>query len=174
MMLKGKIVIGFGVIAASTLAVLGQGGTPNAIVGEALVYEQHHDTTFNRRNINSRKKWITPELYRLFLAELAREERETREHPDEKPYFGDGLSFGPLKELCEQNGRVYRQQFSVRKAKIVGRSATVPVSFFYHRACGGRPVIYRFKLVRRHSRWRIDDIDYGSNETLRKALRRAS
>ena len=160
------------------MVAFGQSSTPVGTVKSVLVYEQQHDNvrdlTFNRRNLNIYKKWITPELYRLFLVELSREQREARVHPDEKPYFGDGMDFGPGKEYCKAHGRVYTQQFSLRKAIVSGGSAIVPASFFYNKACGVvEPTVYRFKLVRRPSSWLIDDIDYRDNTTLRRDLRRA-
>jgi hypothetical protein len=155
----------------------GQSSTPSGTIRSVLHYEQRHDnardSSFNKRNLKIYRRWITPSLHRLFLSELAREEQEARSHPDEKPYLGDGMQFGPIKEYCKENNRVYRQQFSLRKAIVSGSSAIVPASFFYNRACGGgKPTVYRFKLVRRSSVWLIDDIDYGQNGTLRQVLRR--
>lgn len=177
-LLKGKIIVFLFLLTALTNVALAQSNTPAGTVRAVLLYEQRHDNArdkiFNRRNLNIYKKWITPQLYRLFLIELARENKEAKLRPDEKPYFGDGMDFGPMKEYCKKNDRVYRQQFSLRKAIISGRSANVPVSFFYNKACGiVEPTIYRFKLVRRSSTWLIDDIIYDrSGGTLRKDLRR--
>lgn len=156
-----------------------QSSTAAGTVGTVLAYEQQHDnardTIFNRRNLNIFKKWITPELYRLFDLELARENREAKLHPDDKPYFGDGMGFGPMKEYCKENGRVYTQQFSLRKAVSSARFTIVPAEFFYHKACGGGDaIVYKFKLVRRPSGWLIDDIDYGTNGSLRGDLQRPS
>lgn len=160
--------------------IFGQSSTAAGTVKTVLAYEQQHDNArdgiFNRRNLNIYKKWITPELFRLFLVELAREEREVQLHPGDKPKWGDGMDFSPVKEYCKENGRVYTQQYSLGKA-IRSRSATIiPASFFYKACDGGEPTIYRFKVVRRKSRWLIDDIDYGTdgtNGTLRGDLTRA-
>ncbi|MGB7207638.1 MAG: hypothetical protein WBD27_03155 [Pyrinomonadaceae bacterium] len=162
-------------LASTTFA---QSPTAAGTVRTLLTYEKQHDNardmTFNQRNLNIYKKWITPELYRLFTVELAREKREAKLHPDDKPYFGDGMDFGPMKEYCKENGRVYKQQFSLRLAARSSKFTIVPAAFFYNKACGGGdPIIYRFKLVRRPSGWLIDDIDYGANGSLRRDLRRA-
>src|SRR6476469_350814 len=49
--------------------------SPTSTVRAALVYEQEPEKVdnviFNRRNIDIRKKWITRDLYDLYLVELA-------------------------------------------------------------------------------------------------------
>jgi hypothetical protein len=165
-------------VAVSARVMGGQTSTPAGTVRTLLQYEKEHDnardTTFNQRNLNIYRKWITPGLYKLFVIELARERHQAKLHPTDKPYFGDGMDFGPLKESCTENGRTYTQQFSLRKANTSGNTATVPVTFFYNKACGpGDSTVYRFKLVRRSSIWLIDDIDYGSKVTLQRDLRNA-
>ena len=172
-MMKTKVLISVLFIAAFAAVALGQRSTAAGTVRTLLTYEDKpHGATFNQQNLNRYKKWITPELYRLFKVALAREKRYIRLHPTNKPYFGDGMDFGPLKENCNANGRVYPQQFSIRKAVVSGTSATVRASFFWNKACGiDEPTIFRFKLVRRKSGWLIDDIDYRSNGgTLRTDL----
>ena len=140
------------------------------------MYEQEpkkvDNVIFNRRNIDIRKKWITRDLYDLYLVELAREEQEKKLAPDEKPYFGDGMSFGPMKEVgCWKNGRPVLQAFSIRKPKISGKIAIVPVGFYYP-GCGVGVETFGFQLTKTSAGWLIDDIDYGEKGTLRKDLQR--
>ncbi len=156
----------------------GRRSTPSRTVRSMLLYEQRHDnvrdTLLNRRNLNIYRRWITPSLYRLLLRELVREELESQLYPDDKPYFGDGMQFGYRKELCQKDGVQYNQQFSVKKARLARRSAIVPASFFYNKACdGGDPVVFQFKLVRVRGRWLIDDLDYGDGVELRKNMPKA-
>ena len=163
-------------IAMLTCTSCAQSTAPAAVVSEVMTYEQVHDNAddavFNLRNLKIYKKWITPELYELFLAELAREEKEAKLNPDDKPYFGDGMTFSPLKEFCKANGKIYTQQFSLQETVSSDDGAIVPVSFFYDKACGEtEPTVYRFRLLKQESVWLIDDIDYGENGSLRNDLR---
>jgi len=146
---------------------------------QILDYEENHDNdadmTFNRRNIEIRQKWITPSLYRLYLIELIREEREAKEHPDEKPYFGDGMDFGPLKEFCKAVDKIYPQRFSLSRSRIIGNYVYVRARFFYHKDCDGdEPIYYTFIFRKTGNAWLLNDIDYGKNGTLRRDLRRAN
>ena len=173
----GSWIAGTVLVCASISSALGQGSTPPETVRAVLIYEQRHDNArdsiLNKRNLDTYRKWMTASLYQLFLTELAREEQEARIHTDEKPYLGDGMQFSPVKEYCKENGRVYKQQFSLSKGTASRGSAIVPASFFYNKACGGRePTVVRFTLVRRPSGWLIDDIDYGPNGSLRRVLGR--
>ncbi|HEY0429416.1 MAG TPA: hypothetical protein VGC76_16670 [Pyrinomonadaceae bacterium] len=150
-----------------------------AALQQILSYEKTHDnatdTIFNRRNLEIRRKWMTPSLYRLYLIELAREEREAKEHPDEKPYFGDGMDFGPLKELCKVGDRIYSQKFSFSRGRFIGNYAYLRARFFYHPECdGNEPTYYAFIFRKLGKAWLLDNIDYGRNGgTLRRSLRRA-
>ncbi len=173
--MKIKIFISFLFVAVFTAVALGQSSTPAGTVRSVLVYEKStNDTGFSKRRLKVYKKWVTPELYKLLEADLVREKRYIQEHPTNKPYWGDGFFFGTWWDNCKANGRDYTSQFSVRKAIISGDSAVVPAHFFYNKACHIDALnVNRFKLVRRPSGWLINDIDYGSNSTLRKDLRKA-
>ncbi|MBV9241187.1 MAG: hypothetical protein JO314_04180 [Acidobacteria bacterium] len=162
-------------ILATMSSTYAQRSAPSRTVHSMLVYEQHHDNTadvlLNRRNLNIYRQWITPSLYRVLLREFIREERESKLHPDEKPYFGDGMQFGARKEYCARNGVQYPQQFAVRRVQFVRGSAIVPAAFFYNKACdSGDPVVFKFKLVRVRGKWLIDDVDYGDGGELRKDM----
>lgn len=151
-----------------------------AALQRILGYEKTHDNStdmsFNRRNIEIRRKWITPSLYRLYLIELAREERVAKERPDDKPYFGDGMDFGPLKESCTVGDKIYPQKFSLGRSRIISNYAYVRARFFYHPDCNGGddPTYYTFIFRKTGKVWLLDNIDYGRNRgTLRRDLRRA-
>ena len=147
--------------------------TPSDVVRKALSYDQLHDTVFNRENIDLRRKWMTHSLYRLFATELIREEREAKERPEDKPYFGDWAGFSAPSELCKVGEVIYPLRFSLSKTRFVGGLAYVRARFFYHFDCDhGQHRFYTFILRKVRSTWRIDNIDYGSNSTLRRVLRR--
>ena len=151
--------------------------TPRASLQKVLRYEEMHDNArdiiFDRRNIEIYRKWITPGLCRLYLIEVAREEREAKEHPDEKPYFGDGMTFCPMKELCRVRDKVFPQRFLLSKSRLIGNQAYIRARFFYHPDCDyGNHTFYSFILKKVGFAWLIDNIDYGKNGTLRRSLRR--
>lgn len=162
----------------STGLVIGQ-RPARSVLQDILRYEASHDNatdlTFNKRNLEFRRKWLTPSLYRLYLAELAREEKEATEHPDEKPYFGDGMNFGPMKELCRSAGKTYRQKFRLISSRATRDSAYLRSRFYYGpRECeGDKPTEYTFIFKKTNGSWLLDDINYGTNGTLRKDLSRA-
>jgi len=153
--------------------------TARAKLLQILSYEKTHDnaddTILNRRNIEIRRKWITRSLYRLYLIELAREEREMKAHPDEKPYFGDGMDFGPLKEFCKVGDNIYPQRFSLGRSRVIGNYTYVRARFFYHPDCDGdEPTYYTFIFRKTGKAWLLDNIDYEKNGgSLRRDLRRA-
>jgi hypothetical protein len=162
---------------ASSLVTMGQQRADDT-VRHALRYEQTHDNgpdiVFNRRNLEIRRKWMTLSLYRLYLIELAREERESKERPDEKPYLGDGMDFSPMKESCKVGNKFYLQRFLLSKARVLRTRAYVRARFFYHPDCDyGEYTYYTFILKRGGRAWFIDDIDYGKKRTLRGDLRRS-
>jgi hypothetical protein len=158
-------------------SALSQRSSPIGTVRAALRYESglRHGQLFDRKAINTRKKWITRGLYSLHLIELRRHNKEIAQHPDEKPSFGDGLYFGPIPETpCSRlPAEVNRQRSAVIGTTVRGTAATVKVRFYYTRKCvpGDSGRIYQFKMKRIGSRWLIDDVilDY-ENWTLRKEL----
>src|SRR4051794_7194202 len=136
-MIRERVFIAVLFIAAFTVSAIGQSSTPANTVKSVLTYEYSaHNNALDQRNLNRYKKWITPGLYKMYKVALARQERYIKLHPTNKPYFGDGMDLSPLKENCTANGRSYLPQFSVGKANVSGRSATVRASFFFNKGCG--------------------------------------
>ena len=70
-------------------------------------FSSSHSNVFDRRHIELRKNWYTKELYQLLLDQLQKDEANLRAHPTDKPFFGDGLDFEPLHELCYAGGKSY-------------------------------------------------------------------
>ena len=151
-----------------SLSVAAQ-NSPRATVGAFYRYDRSHSQTFNRRNIDARKRWFSTELYNLFLNELKREAAYLRKNPTDKPYFGDGLPFQPLQEKCEKGlnrGLVVKQEF------VRGGRAAATATFAYPTRCGDpMPVVYTIGLTKTKSGWVIDDINYGEDTTLKQRLR---
>ena len=126
---------------------------------------------FNRRHIESRKRWYTPDLYQLFLEELREQTALLKQHPDEKPFFGDGLDFRPLHEPCKANGKSYDRSQSISRSEAGKNRAYVDVKFAYPGVCTEEPIYYRVNLRKLGGRWLIDDWTYSSGKTLTREMK---
>lgn len=173
-MRKTRILSIFAAILVLFAQLPAQSPTPKAAVETFYRYDMSHAQTFNRSNIDARKRWFSAELYSLLLNELKREAAFLRKNPDEKPFFGDGLPFQPLQETCQNglNGRTRRA--TVKQESKRGGRAIATVTFAYPRPCPNPdPILYTLGLIRTNAGWVIDDINYGEDTTLRQRLRRA-
>lgn len=161
-------------IAIFTASAFAQQSTPKAAVESFYRFDGTHSQTFDRRNIDARKRWFSPELYRLLRNELRGESAYLRANPGDKPYFGDGLPFRPVDEPCQAGSRQLRRGLSIRQTFRSAAQATATSTFSYPRACkeGGDPIVYTVHLIRLSGRWLIDDVNFGENSTLKKTLRR--
>jgi hypothetical protein len=82
-------------------------------------YHLAHNKDFTVRNIQLRKRFLTPELYGLLIKELKRQAAESKAHPDEAPdYEGDPLT----------DSQEYPDSFRVGKAEMAGDVAKVIVT----------------------------------------------
>jgi hypothetical protein len=144
--------------------------SPRATVEAFYRFDSSHSQIFNRRNIDARKRWLSAELYRLFLYELRREADFVKKHPDEKPFFGDGLPFQPLQEMCEQG----RDRTVVIKQDFVrGTRAAATATFAYPKPCrDADPLVYTIGLTKTREGWVIDDINFGEDTSLKQRLQR--
>ena len=134
-------------------------------------FSNSRSALFNRKHIESRKRWYSPELYRLFLEELREEQVFLKQHPTEKPFFGDGLDFRPLDEPCVTNGKEYRRSQSVSRTEVGRSRAYVDVRFAYPTACSEEPIVYRVNLRKLRGKWLIDDWTYSNGMTLTREMR---
>lgn len=147
--------------------------TPKAAVETFYKYDRSHSQVFNRANIEARKRWFSPELYRLFQYELKREAAYLKKNPTDKPYFGDGLPFQPYNETCKVRGRDVRRSLKFAQGWQKGSRAVVTASFVYPKGCTeGDAVTYTIGMVRGRSGWVIDDVNYGEDTTLKQRLQR--
>lgn len=157
-------------VVAFTGTVLPQTTGPAETVKAFYKFSNARSALFNRKHIESRKRWYSPDLYRLFLEELREEEAFLKQHPTEKPFFGDGLDFRPLNEPCEANGKRYRRSQSIARTEVGSNRAYVDVEFAYPKACKEEPIVYRVHLKRVGGKWLIDDWTYSSGMTLTREM----
>ena len=147
--------------------------SPTKMVKAFYRFDRSHGQTFNRRNIDARKRWFSRELYNLFLYELKRENEYLKKNPNDKPYFGDGLPFRPYDETCKAAGRNLHRTFIVKPAFLRGNRAAVTASFPFPRPCKDNDApTYTIGLIKQGSTWVIDDLNYGDDRTLKDDLKR--
>jgi hypothetical protein len=150
---------------AASAGVLAQTAGPKAAVAAFYKYDAVHSQVFNRRNVDDRKRWLSDELYNLFLKELDREKEYLAKNPTDKPHFGDGLPFRPLDEVCELNGKSYRRTISYGKVTVKGDVGNVDVYFKYPKGCNIPDILYAVNMSKERGRWVIDDIRYIADDT---------
>jgi hypothetical protein len=137
-----------------------------AAAGEQAVksfYSYHfaHDRGFLRANVVQRRRWLSPELYRLLLNEFSREAAFRKAHPDEVPFItGD-----PFTDTQE-----YPDTFAVGVAVVSGNTARVPVTFGRRDAAEKRTL--QIELRKQGGRWLIHDVCREGDAGLLKLLRR--
>lgn len=154
--------IGF-ILAAflcAALPVFSQTSAPATAVRSFYNAERTAPQTFNKKNLELRKRWISSGLYKRFSNELKREAAFLQENPSDKPHFGDGFPFMPLNETCSAGGRNYRYSVRVGNASVDSTNATVPVTFAYPKACAVEPTVYTVSVIRSRGIWLIDDITF--------------
>lgn len=165
--------IGWGLLVlAAALTAAAQGADPRSVVEVFYRFDTEHSQVFNRRNIDSRKRWFTDVLNLHFDKELRREREYLRQNPTDKPHFGDGLPFQPLDETCKVGRRTYRYSYSIGNASMRGSNATVPVVFSYPKRCNLPATRYSVRLRRVKGVWRINDLEYSDGTTLLADLTR--
>lgn len=160
-----QIVLSLVITVAASAAAFAQTAGPKAAVTAFYKYDAAHSQAFNRANIDARKRWMSPELYKLFLKELAREKEYLAKNPTDKPHFGDGLPFRPLDETCSFNGREYSRAISYGQVTVKGDLGNVDVYFKYPKGCNIPDVVYAINVSKEKGRWVIDDIRYIADNT---------
>jgi len=169
---KTKFILPILLVALSGTAAFSQ-STPLAAVKSFYAYDRSHPQAFNRKNIETRKRWLDDTLYTLLLKELDREREYLKQNPIDKPHFGDGLPFQPLDEICEVKGKKYRRQVKFGTVTVKENSGNVDVRFVYPKACEIEPVLCAIHMTKIKGRWVIENVLYpGSNMTLVEDLER--
>lgn len=169
--MRTKIFLAVFILTITVTAAVSQTLSPAETVAAFYKYSNARSSTFNDRHIQSRKQWYTPALYNLFLLELKKEKAMLKAHPDDKPFFGDGLTFRPMDEPCEANGRSYSRTQSIGRVSIGKTRSYIDVKFAYPKACNIDPIFYRVNLQKIGGKWLISDWTYSSGMTLTREMR---
>ena len=154
-----SITIALLLLAISTI-ISAQSSGPKAAIQSFYVFDKSHSQTFNKKNIDARKKWFSSELYKLFEKELKREREYLAKNPTDKPHFGDGLPFQPLDEPCDLKGKSYNRTISYGTVTVKGDIGNVDVHFKYPKACNLPDILYAVNMEKEKGRWVISDIRY--------------
>jgi hypothetical protein len=169
--MKSRTVLSLGFVLLFTTAALSQTAGAAKTVRDFYRFSNARSAIFNRKHIESRKRWYTPDLYRLFLDELREQNAFLKQHPDEKPFFGDGLDFRPLHEPCQANGKEYNRSQGISRTDVADDRAYVHVKFAYPKSCTEEPIYYRVQLQRTKGRWLIADWIYSDGTTLTRDMK---
>lgn len=154
-------------------AIFAQNSTPVAAVKSFYEYDRSHSQTFTWSAIEARRKWFTPELYKLFQKELKRERDFLKKHPKDKTYFGDGLPFQPIDETCGTGGKGKHKALTFKAEPVAGVTASVQAIFAFPKPCTEPDTtIYTVKLVKRPNGWLIDDVQFEGDRSLVPDLKR--
>lgn len=170
--MKTRTILSALVLLVCTVTALSQTRGPAATVKAFYKFSNTRSAVFNRRHVESRKQWYSPELYRTFLNELREQEVFLTQHPTDKPFFGDGLDFRPLDEPCVKDGKHYRRSQRISSVNIVRTRAYVEVEFAYPKACTiEAPILYRVQLKKLAGKWLLDDWTYSDGTTLTRDMK---
>jgi hypothetical protein len=160
------------VVLIITTASPAQHASPVETAKSFYQYSNAHSTEFNKRHVELRKQWYTPSLYRAFQEQLRKDATQKKQHPTDKPFFGDGLDFAPLNEPCEANGKSFQRSISFSSDKTGKSLATVNVKFAYPKACadGSEPIVFKVKLLKVSEKWLIADWIYPDGKPLTQEI----
>ena len=130
-------------------------------------YQFHvaHNKDFTTRNVQQRKRWLTPELYKLLLDKLERQAQQSKAHPDEAPDF-DGDPF--------TDSQQYPDSFRVGESHVNGDLAKLTVALFWSakssRGREKRDIVV--ELTKSIGGWLINDVINNEGSTLREELKK--
>jgi len=149
-----------------------QGEESSAVktVGEfySLHFARADRMYFSPENIRSKRKWLTPGLYRLMLYEFSREREYEKVNADQpqKPYFsGDVFT----------DSESYPQIFRITGSKQEGGRAWVTVVVYWNDNTVGRMKRrIRVVLAKQEGNWLIDNLLYEEGKDLVSELKRPS
>ena len=151
-------------ISLPSFTVFAQDSKSEAVKTLNAFYQFHraHKNVFTRAEIVRRKKWLTPELYQLLLKEDAREVKEARKHPDEKPYF-EGLPFTAIEEYPPP-------KLKMGDAKVEADTAKIEMEFVYGKGGKDNESKWTVEMQKVNNAWLISNIIYEGGEDLLKTL----
>jgi hypothetical protein len=151
--------------------MLAQNPSPSATVASFYTYDRTHSQVLSRPNIDARSKWLTPAFARELREEEIRERAESKLHPDEKPWFGDGLSMQPYEEYFKEHGVRCRLGSRITLKTQTSKSAVVSVRFAYVKPCEPNGETYKLRLTNIRGKWLINDIILPNGTSYRRNIR---
>lgn len=124
-----------------------------------------HNKNFTLRNVQLRKRFLSPELYDLLVGEIKRQDAYSKAHPDEAPYFeGDPLT----------NSQEYPDSFRLGKADGSGDLVRVTVTLLWSarssRGRDKRDIIVEAK--KSGQTWLINDVINNEGTRLSEDLKK--
>lgn len=139
--------------------------TAAGAVNSFYTFHLARDKTFNLRNIQLRKRFLTAELYALLAKELNRQAAYSKAHPDEAPDF-EGDPFTDSQE--------YPDSFHVGTVVANGdrAKATVTLNWSGKTSRGTDTRKITVEIVRLGGGWLIDDIISNEGSSLRDELKK--
>lgn len=127
-----------------------------------LTFHLANDKGFTERNVRRRRRWLTPELYRLLLSELRRESLRSRLSDEAPCVNGDPFT----------NSQEYPSSFRVGPARPLGGKVRVDVVLVWKLGTGALDEKQiGMELSRRAGTWRIDNVLGRDGEDLVSLLR---
>jgi hypothetical protein len=124
-----------------------------------------HNKAFTLRNVQQRKRFLTPELYGLLVSEIKRQAAYSKGHPDDAPDFeGDPLT----------DSQEYPDSFRVGKADASGGVVKVTVTLLWSarttRGRDKRDVVV--ETTKSGDAWLINDVVNNEGTSLRENLKK--
>lgn len=167
-----KLILFFFCSAFFVFNALGQNQNPTDMVKNFYKFHNSRNGILSLHELKLHKRFFTPELYRLLLNELQREEEFVRKNHNDKPFFGDGLPFKPFEE-CVVNNVFYQNTYQINEVSTKPLQTIVEVKFFMPEACQNKLVdTYQIELVKHRQQWLINDWIYPDKSKLSDDLKR--
>lgn len=171
-MKKSNFILSCILISAFALSVSAQKQNAAETVKSFYTFHNTRSGLFSLHELNLRRKWLTPELYKLFLNELKREDEFTKKNPSEKPHYGDGFPLQPFSE-CVDGETVINNTFEVKEISSDASKATIEVKFYSPEKCKKELIdTYKVELVKTKNTWLINDWVYSDGAKLTDDLKR--
>jgi hypothetical protein len=159
-------------ISTFGLSVFAQKQTAVETVEAFYKFHNTRSGIFSLHEVKLRKRWLTAELYKLFLNEVKREDEFTKKNPDEKPHFGDGFPLQPFAE-CVVDEKVVNNLYEANEISADPTKATVEIKFYSPAPCGKKLLdTYKIELVKTKNVWLIADWIYADGARLTSDLKR--
>jgi Protein of unknown function (DUF3828) len=145
--------------------VRGQQPSAPSAVNSFYRFHLSHNMDFNARNIQLRRRWLTPEFYQLLLNKIKRQAAYSKAHPDEIPDY-DGDPFTDSQE--------YPDSFQVGLPMASGAVEMIGVTLFWSaRTSRGRDKRnITVELTQSSGRWLINDIINSEGSSLRDEFKK--